>query len=72
MNLHDVDRWFLELLVLVLGGLFMMVLGWSLRTTLKRFTEEVSKLEEIINKLFDRHHDHEQRISRLEGRANGG
>ena len=69
-NIAQIDRWFLELGVLFLGGYFL----WSIRGVLADFKDSVGELKTLIGKLFDKDSDHEKRISKLEGahQANHG
>lgn len=63
--LKSVDVWFLVLAVILLGGWFV----WSVRNIFENFTGAVEKLQKLIEKLFDKHDDHENRLSALEGRC---
>lgn len=61
--LKSVDSWFLVLVVIALGGWFV----WSVKNIFDGFTRTVGDLQKLIDKLFDKHDDHESRLSELEG-----
>lgn len=64
--------WFLVLSILVLFGAVSILAGyflWSVKGILAGFKEAVEELKTLIEKLFDKHDDHEQRLSALEGRC---
>jgi len=63
--LKSVDPWFLNLSVLLLSGYFL----WSIRNIFTGFKEAVEKLANLIDRLYEKHDDHETRISNLEGRC---
>ena len=63
--INNVDTWFLQLAVLLLGGYFL----WSFRKILTDFKDEVKGLKETIVRLFERGDDFERRLSNIEGRC---
>lgn len=70
--LKSVPVWFLIIAVLLLcsaltlfGGYFL----WSIKGILAGFKDAVEELKSLITKLFDKHNDHETRLSLLEGRC---
>lgn len=61
--LKIVPNWFLICMVVVLGAMFIRAMNHSfgkLEKTLDRF-------ESLFDKVFEKHEDHESRLSRLEG-----
>ena len=63
--IKSIDMWFLVLAVMLLGGWFV----WSVRNIFDNFVRAVNDLQKLIEKLFDKHEDHESRLSALEGRC---
>jgi len=63
--LDKVDPWFVQILALVLASYFL----WSVQRILRDFKEEVRGLKETLRTLFQRGDNHENRLSRLEGRC---
>lgn len=64
--------WFLILAIILLCGTVTLLGGyflWSVKGILNGFREAVEELKELISKLFDKHDDHENRLSALEGRC---
>jgi hypothetical protein len=64
--LKSVDIWFLVLAIIFLGGWFV----WSVKKIFGDFTAAVADLRLLIRELFEKHNDHEGRLSRLEGEHN--
>jgi predicted negative regulator of RcsB-dependent stress response len=64
--IKSIDVWFLVLAVMLLGGWFV----WSVRNIFDGFSKAVGDLQKLIEKLFEKHADHESRLSSLEGRCN--
>lgn len=70
--LSTLPAWFLVLSILLLIGAVSLLAGyflWSVKGILAGFKEAVEELKNLIEKLFDKHDDHEQRLSLLEGRC---
>ena len=63
--LKSINPWLLILTVILLGGWFV----WSVRNIFEGFAKAVNDLRNLIEKLFDKHDDHETRLSSLEGRC---
>ena len=64
--LKEVPVWFLVIAVVLLGGWFL----WSANNIFTGIKGTLEKLDELIGKLFDKHGNHETRISAIEGRCN--
>jgi hypothetical protein len=61
--LQAVPNWFLIFALVLIGSLFIRAMNHSftkLEKTLDRF-------EELLDKVFEKHEDHESRLSKLEG-----
>lgn len=72
--LKDTPTWFLIVAVVLMGGIITALGGyflWSVKGILVGFKEAVDELKSLIQKLFDKHDDHETRLSALEGRCEG-
>ena len=70
--LSTVPGWFLVIAVILLVGVVTLLGGyflWSVKGILSGFKEAVEELKELISKLFNKHDDHETRLSSLEGRC---
>lgn len=66
-HLKGMDGWFVNL-VAFLGACYFL---WSVKGILKGLREDIQKLQETIEKIFNRTDDHETRLSRLEGICKG-
>jgi len=60
-----IPSWFYQLIAFVLAGYFL----WSIKRILDDFKEEVKGLKETLRMLFTKGDNHENRISRIEGRC---
>uniref|UniRef100_A0A831U363 Uncharacterized protein n=1 Tax=Geobacter metallireducens TaxID=28232 RepID=A0A831U363_GEOME len=72
--LHGVPGWFLIIVIVLFGGAITLLGGyflWSVKGILAGFKDAVEELKTLIQKLFDKHDDHEKRLSALEGRCEG-
>jgi len=61
----NIDPWFLQIIVPILAGYFL----WSIQRLLRDFKEEIRGLKETLRLLFHKNDDHENRLSRIEGRC---
>jgi hypothetical protein len=61
------DGWFINLVAFG-GALYFL---YSAKSILQDLKLELSDLKKTIERIFDKHADHEQRISRLEGICKG-
>lgn len=70
--LKTTPTWFLLFIILVMGGLltgFGAYCTWSIKNIFGDLKESILDLKALIAKLFDKHDDHEERLSRLEGKC---
>ena len=75
--MKTVDPWFLNLMVLLLGGYFIYsiknLLGGfkaSINDLKVSFQESINELKKLVTNLYEHRNDHENRITVLETRCN--
>lgn len=64
--------WFLLFIIFVMGGLltaFAWYCTWSIGNIFVDLKSSIMDLKDLIAKLFDKHDNHEERLSRLEGKC---
>jgi hypothetical protein len=62
-SLKIMDSWFINLVAFCGAGYFL----WSVKKILEDLKDELRQLKELIDKVFSKADNHEQRISRIEG-----
>jgi len=60
--LGTVDRWFLVVAVVVLGGYFL----WSIKNMFHDLQDSIRNLQQTIKELFEHRNDHEVRLTAIE------
>lgn len=66
-ELIKADGWFINLIALG-GGCYFL---YSAKSILADLKAEITDLKDTIRRIFEKHDDHERRISRIEGICKG-
>jgi hypothetical protein len=70
--LQGTPVWFLLFIIFIMGAMLTAFGGyctWSIKNIFTDLKGSIMDLKELIAKLFDKHDDHEARLSHLEGKC---
>ena len=69
-QLSSTPLWFILFVVFIMSGCLVFLGGyflWSMKNIFNDLKQSIESLKELISKLYDKHDDHESRISVIEG-----
>lgn len=69
-QLSNTPVWFILFVVFIMSGIIVFLGGyflWSLKNVFNDLKQSIEALKNLISQLYDKHDDHESRISKMEG-----
>lgn len=69
-QLSNTPVWFILFVVFIMSGIIIFLGGyflWSLKNVFNDLKQSIESLKNLISQLYDKHDDHESRISKMEG-----
>ena len=69
-QLSNTPIWFILFVVFIMSGCIILLGGyflWSMKNIFADLKNSIESLKELISQLYDKHGDHESRISVIEG-----